>query len=333
MVSSLVIALSLANSPVAAQLPEIEAEPLPAPVLVFAASDAGMQLIEGQPAENPASGADQQATDAQPLEFPEQDNPDQAVDPDGGDLIIVEGQRGPPPGDPLIRLNEGAFKATMAVDSALVEPIADTYRDDVPGFLRRMLASFFRNLKEPVVALNYVLQLKPGKAAETLGRFAINSTIGVAGLVDVAALDPFNLPYRNNGLANTLGYYGVGPGPFLILPLVGATTLRDVLGSTVDNLMVPAIVGHPLDTPYYAIPAYTVNSLESRIEYDEAFEEISESASPYDNMRIMYLERREREINELRGRVQNDYGDWVRPEELLEEQQAEEAGEAVPQGN
>src|SRR3546814_1283739 len=74
--------------------------------------------------------------------------------------------------------------------------------------------------------LNFLLQFKIGKAAETLGRFAVNTTFGVGGLFDVAKTMPFNLPYRRNGFANTLGFYGVEPGPYFYLPLIGSTTLR-----------------------------------------------------------------------------------------------------------
>src|SRR3546814_5937005 len=66
----------------------------------------------------------------------------------------------------------------------------------------------------PVNFLNFLLQFKIGKAAETLGRFVVNTTFGVGGLVDVAKTKPFNLPYRRNGFANTLGFYGVEPGPY-----------------------------------------------------------------------------------------------------------------------
>src|SRR3546814_16310736 len=80
-----------------------------------------------------------------------------------------------------------------------------------------------------------MLQFKPGKAMETAGRFTINTTLGVAGLFDVAKRKPFFLPYRPNGLANVLGYYGVGPGPYLSLPIAGPPTLRDITGDTWDT--------------------------------------------------------------------------------------------------
>src|SRR3546814_9806039 len=80
---------------------------------------------------------------------------------------------------------------------------------------------------------------KIGKALETVGRFAINSTIGAAGVFDVAKKAPINLPYRSNGFANTLGFYGVEPGPYFFLPLVGPTPLRDMVGDGIDLLVLP----------------------------------------------------------------------------------------------
>lgn len=216
--------------------------------------------------------------------------------------IVVTGELEAPPGDPLEQLNLQTFELTQSVDRALVKPVANAYERGLPKPARRGLRNFFRNLLEPVNFLNYLLQFKIGKAAETLGRFALNSTVGVAGIMDVAAKEPFNLPYRRNGFANTLGYYGVGPGPFLMLPLVGATTLRDFLGGLADQSVVPLAVGRPFNTPYYAIPAYTVNSLEFRIEFDDKLREINESVDPYSAMRETYLCQREADIAALKNR-------------------------------
>ena len=219
-----------------------------------------------------------------------------------GNAIVVTGTAEAPHGDPLANINATSFEITQSVDRAVVEPIAEVYRDDFPPPLRKSLKNFFRNLLEPVVFLNYLLQLKPGKAFETLGRFAINSTIGIAGLVDVAKKEPFNLPYRRNGLANTLGYYGVGTGPFLVLPLVGATTLRDFLGGLADVSVLPTAVGKPFSSLKYGIPAYTVNSLEFRIEFDERLKAINAADDPYTAMREIYLCQREADIAALKNR-------------------------------
>jgi phospholipid-binding lipoprotein MlaA len=229
----------------------------------------------------------------------------QAAEPaplDPGNTIIVDANAPAPPGDPLENVNIETYEVIQKIDQAVIGPVAGVYEDDLPKPLRNGLRNFLRNLMEPVNFLNFMLQLKPGKAMETLGRFAINTTIGIGGLFDIAAQEEFNLPYRRNGLSNTLGYYGVGQGPFLVLPLIGATTLRDLIGSTVDQAIVPFAVGAPLNTPYYAIPAYTVNSLQYRMEFDDRITEINDSVDPYYAMRENYLCRREAEIAALRNR-------------------------------
>jgi phospholipid-binding lipoprotein MlaA len=218
----------------------------------------------------------------------------------GGEIVVVGS--GPPPGDPLAEVNAQTFEVMDQVDQALVEPIAHTYRDELPKPVRKGLSHFFRNLREPIVALNFLLQLKPGKAAETLGRFAINSTLGIGGLLEVAKRKPFNLPYRRNGFANTLGYYGVKPGPFLYLPLVGATTVRDLFGTLADAAVLPTAIGKPFNGPAYGVPAYVVTSLDSRIEFDAERQRIRNADEPYTEMRESYLRSRQREIDALRGK-------------------------------
>jgi len=230
-----------------------------------------------------------------------QEQAEEATPTDGGNVIVVTGEGADPQKDPLENVNIQAYELTRDIDKAFVEPIADVYEEDLPSPVRKGLRNFLRNLMEPVNALNYLLQLKLGKALETVGRFAINTTVGVAGLFDVAKKEPFNLPYRRNGFANTLGYYGVGPGPFLVLPLVGATTLRDLLGSGIDQSILPFAVGKPFNTPYYAIPAYTVNSLEFRIEFDERIGQINDSDDPYYALRESYLCNREADIAALKN--------------------------------
>ena len=239
--------------------------------------------------------------DSAPQAAQVQEQAEEAPPTDGDNVIVVTGEGADPQKDPLENVNIQAYELTRDIDKAFVEPIADVYEEDLPSPVRKGLRNFLRNLMEPVNALNYLLQLKPGKALETVGRFAINTTVGVAGLFDVAKKEPFNLPYRRNGFANTLGYYGVGPGPFLVLPLVGATTLRDLLGSGIDQSILPFAVGKPFNTPYYAIPAYTVNSLEFRIEFDERIGQINDSDDPYYALRESYLCNREADIAALKN--------------------------------
>ncbi|PNU04947.1 MlaA family lipoprotein [Novosphingobium guangzhouense] len=220
-----------------------------------------------------------------------------------GNEIIVMPRKPPPPGDPLERINEKSFETVQAVDKAVLEPVAKVYNKGLPRPVRQGLRNFFSNLTEPVVFVAYLLELKPGKAAETVGRFAINSTIGAAGLVDVAKRKPFNLPYRPNGLANVLGYYGVGPGPYFYLPIIGPTTLRDIIGDTVDKALLPAVVGSPFNKPAVVIPSTILSQLGERAAFDEEIRRIREEDNPYAAYRELYLQQRKAEIEALHGRV------------------------------
>lgn len=232
--------------------------------------------------------------------------PPQAATDQPESEIVVTAPQPPPPGDPLERINAESFKAVQAVDKAVLEPVAKAYNKGLPRPVRKGLRNFFTNLGEPVVFAAYLLQFKPGKAAETAGRFVINTTLGVGGLMDVAKKKPFNLPYRPNGVANTLGYYGVGPGPYMYLPIVGPTTLRDIIGDSIDKLLLPAAIGKPFTNPEVVIPMSVVRQLGERAAFDERINQIREEDRPYAAYRDLYLKQRQAEIDALHGRVTPD---------------------------
>jgi phospholipid-binding lipoprotein MlaA len=255
--------------------------------------------------------------------------PPEAASDEPESVIVVTAPEPAPPGDPLQKLNIESFKAVQAVDQAVLEPVAKAYNKGLPRPVRQGLRNFFTNLSEPVVFAAYLLQFKPGKAAETAGRFAINTTLGVAGLVDVAKKKPFNLPYRPNGLANTLGYYGVGPGPFFYLPIVGPTTLRDIIGDSVDRLLVPAVVGKPFTNPAVVLPMTIVDQLGERAAFDERINKIRKEDKPYAAYRELYLRQRKAEIEALHGRITPDmvpvYGPSMKTADNKDEAKAKEA--------
>jgi phospholipid-binding lipoprotein MlaA len=201
----------------------------------------------------------------------------------------------------VIALNKVTFAATQAVDRAVIEPAAKAYGKNIPYPIRAGLRHFFTNPTEPVVALNFLLQLKPGKAAETLGRFALNSTVGIGGLLDVAVAKPFKLPYRRNGFANTMAYYGVGPGPFLFVPLVGPTTARRDRPRPRSG--VPARDRRrPAAQPYYVTGSFVVRSLNDRLDDDRRIQAMRKSGDPYLATKEAYLAARQAQIDELKGR-------------------------------
>jgi phospholipid-binding lipoprotein MlaA len=234
-------------------------------------------------------------------------SPGQAPPADPAQNEIVITGRSEAAGDPLRAVNAEAFSVTQKVDDAVIGPAAQTYKENVPGPVRKGIHNFLYNLREPVVFLNFMLQLKPGKAAETLGRFAINSTVGVAGLVDVAKRKPFHLPRRANGFADTMGYYGVKPGAFLFLPLIGPTTVRDLIGGGLDRLVLPAAVGSPFDSLAFTVPAGALGALDHRSRFNKTLKDLHDnSPDPYAATRAFYLNRRQAEIDQLRGRVSGD---------------------------
>lgn len=216
------------------------------------------------------------------------------------DILVRSSKR--IPGDPLSAVNEKSFAMTASIDNAVGGPAARAYKRIVPGQVRSGIRNFFNNLHEPVVFVNFLLQHKVGKAAETFGRFALNSTIGVGGLGDVAKTKPFRLPRRQNGFADTLGFYGVQNGPFFYLPLFGPTTLRDLTGGIVDRLIVPMPI-KLLSNPAVRLPSGAVRALDHRAEIDDRIRMLRDTPeNNYDAAREFYLKRRQAEIDQLRGK-------------------------------
>lgn len=204
------------------------------------------------------------------------------------------------PGDPLEGFNRRLFAAHQAADRKFLRPVAMGYRHVVPKPVRSGLRHFFSNLGEPIVFLNDLLQFKPGRAARTFARFAINSTIGMGGLIDVAKTPEFKLPHHDNGFGNTLAYYGVGPGPYLFLPFVGPTTLRDFIGGQGDGFVLPLSVGTPFDRWEYQVPKAVITGLDQRAESDADLKALLDGAvDPYATLRSVYLQNRAGEIQAL----------------------------------
>ena len=203
------------------------------------------------------------------------------------------------PGDPLEGFNRTMFGIELGLDKS-IRPLAMGYQHILPRPARAGLRNFFRNLSEPVVFLNDLLQLKPGRAARTLARFTINSTVGLAGLLDVAASKGVNLRHRNNGFGNTLAYYGVHGGPYLFLPLVGPTTLRDLLGEPVDGAVLPVAIGKPFNDWRYGVSSAVITGLDMRAESDPELRALFAGAvDRYATLRSVWLQNRAAEISAL----------------------------------
>lgn len=134
--------------------------------------------------------------------------------------------------DPLEKSNRTIFKFNNAIDHAVIHPIAKGYRKVAPQPVRTGLRNFLRNLKSPMTFANQLLQGDVEGAGEALVRTVVNSTVGLAGLIDVAAMH--GLEYEQEDFGQTLGVWGVGHGPYVVVPILGPSSVRDYAGYFVD---------------------------------------------------------------------------------------------------
>ena len=139
----------------------------------------------------------------------------------------VPADSGNDPRDPIESFNRQVFEFNDIVDRALLKPIAEAY-EYLPEPVRDCLSNAFSNFREPSNAINNLLQGKPVEAASDTCRFVVNSTIGLLGCFDVAR--QMGLEKHNEDFGQTFGRWGIGPGPYLVLPILGASTVRDAIG-------------------------------------------------------------------------------------------------------
>ncbi len=140
---------------------------------------------------------------------------------------------GPPnPDDPLESYNRAMFAFNETVDEYAVKPVAKGYKAITPQFVDTGISNFFSNLDDILVIINDLLQGKFEQALKDLARFIYNTTFGLGGFIDVAT--GFGLPKNHEDFGQTLAYWGVGSGPYVVLPILGPSTVRDTAGFAVD---------------------------------------------------------------------------------------------------
>jgi phospholipid-binding lipoprotein MlaA len=147
--------------------------------------------------------------------------------------------------DPWEGMNRAIFRFNSYADRWVLNPAVSVYRFVFPGFVRTGVSNFFTNLDNIQTIVNELLQLHPGSALQTTGRFVVNTTIGVVGLWDPAT--PLGIRQNYEDFGQTLGRYGVGFGPYLVLPLFGPSFVRDATGKVVDAQIFAAIDPLQLD--------------------------------------------------------------------------------------
>src|SRR6185312_12354809 len=175
-------------------------------------------------------------------------------------------------------------------------PAARAYTTVLPQPLRKGLRNLINNLKEPGIAFNDLLQAHPTRAGKTTGRFLINSTVGLGGLMDIA----YNagLPHHDNGFGTTAARYGIKPGPYLFIPFIGPTNFRDILGQAADIATDP--LGYqPFRDGQVIYARAIIDGLDQRAEADAQLKAIDDmSADPYASLRSLYEQNRAVQVQE-----------------------------------
>ena len=211
--------------------------------------------------------------------------------------------------DPFEGLNRNVFSFNRGVDRYFFNPITRGYQFAVPPPGRRMIYRVFQNLDSPVILANQMLQFRVVDSAGTLTRFVINSSVGVAGMFDPAA-DFFEVYRTEADFGQTIGRYGSPSGPYLMLPVFGPSTLRDVFGDVVD------IVADPLSYVLGPVKWYTLvlgggvglTTREANFQELEALE--AGSVDFYSALRSAYLQSRDAMVREAQG-ASVVMGTWI----------------------
>ncbi len=212
------------------------------------------------------------------------------------------------PADPLEPLNRGIYRFNDTVDKAIVKPVAQGYKVVVPTFGRTMVSNFFSNLDDVVVTANDLLQLKLVQGFSDGMRFFVNSTIGFFGLIDVATVG--GLKKHDEDFGQTLGKWGVGNGPYLVLPILGPSTLRDSVGLYADGYFSPIYQLHNMQTRNQAYIARGVNRRTELLDQEKVLNEAM--IDPYEFLRDAYLLHRISQVydgNPPRVRYEEDDSD------------------------
>lgn len=200
------------------------------------------------------------------------------------------------PDDPLESWNRQVFTMNMKFDHAVLRPVARAYVDVVPEPARQGVHNFLNNLDSPIVFANDLMQGEVKLAAVTVGRFGLNSTLGIGGLVDLGT--PAGLPYHNSDFGQTLGVWGVGGDPYLVIPLLGPSNPRDLSGYAVDQFLDPLDYVGIRDYTYWAIGRGALNILDERAIGLGTVDQLEESSvDPYATMRSLYRQYRANKIN------------------------------------
>jgi len=194
--------------------------------------------------------------------------------------------------DPWQGMNQRIYNFNYHFDRYVFLPTVRGYQYVTPDFAEAGVSNFFDNLRDVNTFLNSVLQLSPSKSAQSLGRVAVNTTVGLLGLVDAATF--FGIPRPEEDFGQTLGYWGSGPGPYLMLPVIGPSSLRDGIGLIPDT-MVNSYLKDEIFSDDYSLAVSVLDAVQTRSRVSFRYYETG-SSFEYDTVRWLWSTKRELDI-------------------------------------
>lgn len=194
--------------------------------------------------------------------------------------------------DPLQPVNRVTFQFNQKADHYVIRPIAQGYEKATPQFVRTGVTNFFNNLFYPQTIVNDFLQAKFERGGKDIGRLVVNSTFGILGLFDVAKY--WGMPKHDEDFGQTLGYWGVQPGWYLVLPLLGPSDVRDGVGMAVDLPLNPLLF-YPNDSTL-SWSLFGVDAVNTRAMLLKADQFIQNALDPYLFVRDAYLQHRRSQV-------------------------------------
>jgi phospholipid-binding lipoprotein MlaA len=204
--------------------------------------------------------------------------------------------------DPLENMNRAVYGFNEVIDDNLFEPVSRAYKDRLPVFVQDRISDFFGNLRDVSTLANQILQFKPEESVTTLGRIVINSTVGLVGLFDIAS--EIELTTDNEDFGQTMAVWGVGGGPYIMLPLLGPSTFRDSVGLFVDLNSDANLISKSEGIGF--VSAEVLNLIDKRVELLPATDILDQSDDPYIMMRSSYLQKRQFDIFDGNPPVEED---------------------------
>jgi phospholipid-binding lipoprotein MlaA len=208
----------------------------------------------------------------------------------GGCATLPSGK--PDPSDRFERVNRSVYSFNRAIDHAVLRPVARTYVKVTPSPVRRSISNFLTNLDYPVTIVNDFLQGKIHEGLSDVGRFGVNTVVGIGGLFDPAS--HWGLEKHDEDFGLTLANWGVRSGPYLMLPILGPSTVRDAPGRLVDRFVTPTTY---VNNTGVQVGYFVVKGVSTRAGLLDTDRVIDSAYDPYAFLRNAWLQRREYQVH------------------------------------